>query len=156
MPRNGFTLIEFLMVALIVGIISVVISQILFEGYKNFLTAKDIDEVSYQGWLAVQRISEDVHRIRSANDITTISSSVFTFTDVNGTSVTYQLSGSLLNRNSQTLASGISTLNFTYLNSAGATTSTPSAVRYVKIAVTAVQGSYTASFVTLAGTRMLP
>lgn len=155
MRMRGFTIIEFLMVALIVAIISVVIAQTLFQSYKTMQVSQDISDAQYQAWLGIQRISDDIHTIRSKNDLTTISSGVFAFTDSDGNSVQYQLSGQILTRNGINLATGIQSLSFGYLDSSGVSTAVPSAVRYVSIAITAQQGTASATFSTLVGTRFL-
>lgn len=151
--QHGFSLIELVMTIVIMGIISVVVGEILVQGYKTFITTQDISEVDWQGLLALESLTNDIHNIRSAADITTISSSTFSFTDMTGTTITYALSGSTLQRNSLTVASGVSALTFSYLDKDGAVTASATAVRYVSISVTAVQNNMSLAFTTLVGTR---
>ncbi len=151
--QKGFSLVELVMTIVIMGIISVVVGKILLQGYKTFITAQDISAVDWQGLLALESLTNDIHNIRSAADITTISSSSFVFTDMTGTAVTYALSGSTLQRNSLTVASGISALTFSYLDKNGSVTASTSAVRYISISVTAVQNNMSLAFTTLVGTR---
>src|SRR3990167_1516897 len=124
--QNGFTLIELVFSILLMGIISVVVGSILLNGYKTLLTSENISQADWQGFIALERIVNDIHTIRSAADISTISASNLVFTDVNGNSIQFQLSGSTLLRNSQTLASGIQGLTFGYLDANGSTTATAS------------------------------
>jgi prepilin-type N-terminal cleavage/methylation domain-containing protein len=151
----GFTLIELLITIIIMGILSVVIGKILFQSYQTFITAQYATEIDWQGWLALERMANDLHTIRSANDITTILSNQITFTDVNGNTVQYQLSGQSLMRNSQILASRVQSLNLSYQNQNGTTTAVPSAVRNISLSLTIAQGNLTASFGTLIATRGL-
>lgn len=151
--QKGFSLVELVMTIVIMGIISVVVGKILLQGYKTFITSQDISEVDWQGLLALESLTNDIHNIRSSADITTISSSSFAFTDMTGTSVTYALSGSTLQRNSLTVASGISALTYSYLDKNGSVTASPAAVRYISISVTAVQNNMSLAFTTLVGTR---
>lgn len=151
--QNGFSLIELIITIVIMGIISVVVGKILLQGYKTYITSQNISEVDWQGLLALESITNDIHNIRSASSITTISASSFAFVDMSGTTVTYTLSGSNLQRNGLTVASGVSALTFSYLDDSGAITATASAVRYITISLTAVQNNMSLTFTTLVGTR---
>lgn len=154
--QRGFSLIELIIVMVIISIIAVVIGNILFNSFRTFRVSQDVTDTDWQGLLAIESIANDVHDIRSANDISTINAASFTFVEVGGTSVTYQLSGNNLQRSGTTLASNISALAFAYLDNNGATTTTPSEVRYVRITVTASQNNLVQTFTTLAGTRGMP
>lgn len=150
---RGFTLIEFVFTIILISIISVAINKILFQGYQTILTSNNISEADWQGFIGLERMVNDIHTIRSAADITTIGANQLVFTDVSGNSITFQLSGSNLMRNSQILASGIQSLSFAYSDAAGSTTATASLVRYISITMTMTQGTMTLSMSTLAGTR---
>jgi prepilin-type N-terminal cleavage/methylation domain-containing protein len=154
--QRGFTLLELVMVIVIIGVISVVIAKIMLQGLQSFATSQNTSEVDWQGLIAMERLTSDIHTIRSPSDITTITASQLTFTDTSGTSVQYSLSGNNLLRNSQILASGVTGLTFGYLSDTGATTATASAVRYISISLTLVQSNITTSFSTLVGSRGLP
>jgi hypothetical protein len=58
------------------------------------------------------------------------------FTDMNGNSITYSLSGTSLMRNTQPLADGIGSLTFAYLDRNEAVTSTLANIRYVTVTLT--------------------
>lgn len=151
--KQGFTLIELILVIVIISVISIVVSRILFNSFRMFRISQDIGDTDWQGLLAIESIANDVHDIRSANDITTISPSTFTFVDVGGTSTTYQLSGANLQRGGVTLASNISALSFTYLDEAGVVTATSSLVRFLRVSVTSSQNNLSQNFTSLIGTR---
>lgn len=153
---SGFTLIELLMVIVIMGVISVVIGRILFQSLQTFATAQNISDNDWQGLLSLNVFSNDVHNIRSANDITSISASSFSFVDMAGNAVTYQLSGSALLRNGATLATNVNSIAFTYLDKNYATTATPANVRYITFAVSATKNTLSLSYSTMAGTRGMP
>ncbi len=152
---SGFSLFELVLVIFIMGVISVVIGKILFQSYQSFLTSQDISEVDWSAFIALERIVNDIHRIRSANDITTIQSNQFTFTDDTGNSVQYTLSGNSLLRNSQTLANHIQSVTFNYLDKNGSTTATASAVRFIPLSITVAKGNTSSSFSTVGATRIL-
>jgi prepilin-type N-terminal cleavage/methylation domain-containing protein len=149
----GFTLIEMIIVITLLSIISVVFGGILMNSYQTFSTAQSASDTDWQGFIALERIANDIHTIRSASDITTVSASQLAFTNINGTSVQYTLSSGSLLRNSQPLAKGIQSLSFSYLDKNGLTTATPSAVRFITFTVSATQGGLTQSFTTMSATR---
>lgn len=150
---HGFSLIELIMVIVIISVVSVVISRIMFNSFRMFRVSQDIADTDWQALLAIESIANDIHDIRSANDITTINPSTFAFVDVEGTATTYQLSGNLIQRGGVTLASNVSGLTFTYLDENGVVTATPTLVRYVRVSVTNTQNNLSQNFTSLIGTR---
>ena len=151
--QKGFSLVELIITIVMMGIISVVVGRILIQGYKTFITSQSISEVDWQGLLALESLTNDIHNIRSSSSITTISASSFAFVDMSGTTVTYALSGSNLQRNGLTVASGVSALAFSYLDDAGTVTASATAVRYITVSLTAVENGLSLTFTTLVGTR---
>lgn len=151
--QRGFTLIELVFTMVLIGIISVVVGRILFQGFGDVITAENISNADWQGFTAIERMANDIHTIRSAQDISTIGAAQLVFTDVSGASVQFQLSGSTLLRNSETLAIGIQSLALTYLDGNGNVTATAANVRYIKIAMNMTQGNLTLGLQTLVGTR---
>lgn len=150
---KGFTLIELIATIVLMAIISIIVGQVLLNGYQNFITSQNISQTDWRGLLALERLANDIHTIRSAGDISTITSTQLAFTDVNGTAIQFQLSGSNLLRNSQLLASGVQSFNFSYLDKNGATTAAPSSVRFISISLALVENNFTQSFSTLIATR---
>lgn len=154
--QRGFTLVELVMVIAIMGIVSVVVSRILFQSFQTFIAAQNVTNIDWEALLVMQRFENDVHNIRSSNDISTISSGTFSFVDVSGNTVTYQLSGSTLLRNSQTLATGVQSIAFGYYDANYAVTASTTGVRYVTLSAAFVQNNLSLSFSTMAGTRGMP
>lgn len=149
----GFTFIELIAVIVIISIISVIVSNILFNSFRMFRVSQDVTDTDWQGLLVTETIANDVHNIRSALDITTVTSTSFSFVDMSGNTVTYQLSGGNVLRTSITLASNVTALSFNYFDKNGTTTTTPSAVRYVTASVTESQNGIVKTFTTMVGTR---
>lgn len=150
---HGFTLVEMLFVIVIMSIVCLIIGRLLLNTYLTFSTAQNIADADWNNFLAIERIVNDVHRIRSPGDISTITASQFAMTDVSGNAVSYQFSGSTLTRNSQTLATNIQSFSFAYYDKNGTVTATASSVRYIKIAISVLKGTIPSSFSTLAATR---
>lgn len=153
--QRGFSLFELVMVILIMGVISVVVGKTLYQAAQTFMVQKNISETDWQGFIALERLTTDIHNIRSASSIATITSTQFSFVDADGSTVTYSKSGNSLLRSGQTLATGISGLTFSYFNNTGASTSTADQVRYVNISLILNQGTMNSSLSTLIGTRGL-
>ncbi len=134
--RAGFTLIELVIVIIITGIIIVIASRFLAVGLTSYRNASNLNGSYRNVQLAMERMSRDFRSVPAVSNISTATASTFTFTNSGGTSISYSLSGSNLMRNSQALASHVSALTFTYYTSAGSTTSTISAIRYIGVSVT--------------------
>jgi prepilin-type N-terminal cleavage/methylation domain-containing protein len=136
MKARGFTLIEFVMVIAITGIIISIINATLNQGFLAYLASKNLIDADWQGRLALARMSRDLHGVRSASDISTATASSIVFTNASGTTETYQVSGTTLTLNGQTLANGVQSFSLSYYNQTGASTGTPSAIRYVTVNLT--------------------
>jgi prepilin-type N-terminal cleavage/methylation domain-containing protein len=122
--KMGFTLIEMIIVLVIVGIIAAFSSKLLSQGFSAYLTGKSVEGAVWQARLALARMALDFRRLRSRNDFITKGTNQFVFIDLTGTTITYQLTGSNLTRNGQTLATGVNNLNFNYYDSTGAAATT--------------------------------
>lgn len=152
---RGFTLIELIATIVLFGIISVVVGQTLFEGYKTVLVARDITDVDWQGNMAVTRFGVDIHRVRSVSEVSRMNSSWFTFVDVDGNTVDYRFQGGNWERNSQVLASGIQGITLTYLDKDGAATTNADDLRYISVALTAVKNNSSVNYSTIFGLRSM-
>lgn len=137
---KGFTLIEVVITIVILSIIAAISSRVLAAGFNAYLINQNITNADTQARLAFGRMTRDIHAINSSSSITTATATQLAFTNINNTSITYQLSGSQLTYNSQILADGITSLAFTYFDSSGASTSVLSAIRYITVTLGLNQG----------------
>ncbi|HVE44663.1 MAG TPA: prepilin-type N-terminal cleavage/methylation domain-containing protein [Gammaproteobacteria bacterium] len=151
--QEGFSLIELVLVIAMMGIISTIVGKLLLQGFLNFNNTENISNADWQGYTALAHLTDDIHTIRSAADISTVSATQLTFTNQSASSVQYQLSGSTLVRNGTTVAMGITGITFGYLDKNGTTTGTAANVRYITIALSITQGTITTTYNTLVGTR---
>ena len=143
--QQGFTLIEFVMVVVLVGIIAVVISQIFSQALITTQTEENMSDALWQGQVAMQRMVRDIRLIRSANDITTMTNNNLVFTNIFGSSINYSHSGSgspnPITLNGDNLANGILHLTLGYKTSANATTASATNLAYITISMTVAQNS---------------
>lgn len=132
---QGVTLIEFVMVTVLLSIVAVTVSRIYIQGLTTQQTVANTNDVVWQGQVALQRMVREIRQVRAAVNVSTMTSSVLTFIDMSGTTITYQLSGSTLTRNSIPLADGVSSLAFTYYTQSNVVTATNTTLAYIKISL---------------------
>ena len=138
---SGFTLFELIIVMVITGIIVAGSSNILAQGFRSFVYARNIMEENWQTLIATETMLRDLRAIRSTTDITTATSTNITYNDVSGKVITFDINDSMLRRTengvSQDVASDLANLTFQYYDENGtiiSDTSTPSQreqIRYV-------------------------
>jgi type II secretory pathway pseudopilin PulG len=138
---KGFTYIELILVMLLMSIITVVSTRILSQGFASYLNMQYLTEANWQGQLAMERMILDIRNIGSVNNITAYTASTFSFKNVNGTAISYTLSGTNLTLNGHTLASGISALTFSYYDKNGNSGATQANIEYVTINLTVTKNN---------------
>jgi prepilin-type N-terminal cleavage/methylation domain-containing protein len=158
--KHGFTLIEFIMVIVILGIIAAMSSSLLSIGVTNFITGANIVNANWQGQIAIQRMTRDITLVRSSPDITTATASTFAFTDVFNNTISYTLTGSNLTLTynggtAQTLAAGVNSLTFSYFDNNGVSTAVLANINYVRIALNITQLGENYTLTTSVGPRNL-
>ncbi|MBU1366304.1 MAG: type II secretion system GspH family protein, partial [Candidatus Omnitrophica bacterium] len=97
---RSFTLIEFIVVITIVGILTVGLSTYIIKGIDLWQLITFRNEITASGRLALFRMGREIKRIKNDLSVHIASASRFKFDDVNSSSIDYQLSSSNLKRNS--------------------------------------------------------
>lgn len=151
---GGFTLIEVIMVLVLVGIISLAVSFILFQGTKSFEAMDVKKDLAEQGSLAMERMSLDLMRIRCANlgsacapqstDITAMAPTEIRFVNSDNSGRGFRLdAGTLKLRQGASgtdpedmLANNVSSLTFQYLKKDGTAAAIASDVWTINVAMT--------------------
>lgn len=147
--QQGFTLLEIILVIVITGIIFSIGSLMLNNLSKAYFTGTELNEIDWQGRIALNRLRRELRNVRSATatDLTLLPASEITFTTTTPETITYSLSGSTLMRNAQVLADGISNLNFTYAqNNARSVAATATETYYITVNFTASSGNISRDF----------
>lgn len=120
---KGFTLYEIIAVTIVVGIIFAIGSAALKQGISSSFTSRDLMEATWQGRMALQRISQDI--LNAKNVDTTSTSSQLVLNNYDQTQTTYnQIKQSqpvtqIIQNNSYVLANNIAanSLTFTFYDS---------------------------------------
>jgi prepilin-type N-terminal cleavage/methylation domain-containing protein len=143
--QRGFTLIEFILVTILMSIIAIAVSKIYSQALIVTQTEENMSDAIWQGQIAMQRIVRDLRLIRSANDITTMTSDNLVFTNILGNSINYNHSGSgtanPITINGDDLAYGILHLTLGYKTAANATAATAANLAYIVITINVTQNS---------------
>ncbi len=139
--QQGFTLIEFVIVIILLGVIAIGINTIYTQSLLGMLAGQNTSDALWQGRLGMERMIKEIRATRSAGDISTFTSGEYSFTDISGNSIDYKLSGGGLVRNAVPLADGISSLAFTYYDKSGNTTATAANIEYIKISMHVTQNN---------------
>jgi hypothetical protein len=146
-------LIELILTIILIGIIGFVGSVMILKGTEAYLSEGDRADLTDQGRLAIERMAREIRTVRRASDIAAPGgnpTSTLQFVDVNGTTITYSLSGTDLNRTvggvPSPLAASVTTLQFNHYDKSGALTTTSANIWKIRIDLTVSLGSETQSF----------
>lgn len=139
--QRGVTLVELIIVITILAILAVITLPLLHAGFNSYFAQRNLSDANWQGRLALSRMVRDIHNLPSVGNISTATSTQFTFTDENNASVSYTLSGTNLQRNGVTLANGVGSIAFAYYDSAGAATAVIANIRYIFITLNITQNN---------------
>src|SRR3990170_3027232 len=117
---EGFSLMEIVIVCVLIGIIAAVIIPPLHQGVQSFAVTETRGDLTSQARQAATRMIRELRNIqKEANNtpnITAANATSITFVDVLDNTITFSLSGSTLQRNSNALVDQVSSLQFRYFN----------------------------------------
>lgn len=139
--KKGFTLIELILSVAIIGILAMVIAQALFTGVSSFDIVSKRKALLSDIRLAIDRMSYEITLIPDTNNIVSFSSSSLTFNIPSENNITYTLNSSNITRSSAVIAGNVSSLTFTYLDAAGASTAVKANIKRIGIEISASAGS---------------
>ena len=152
----GFSLMEIVVVCVLIGIIAAVIIPPLHQGVQSFAVTETRGDLTSQARQAATRMIRELRNIQKEADntpnISSANAATITFVDVLDNTITFSLSGSTVQRNSNALVEQVSSLQFRYFNGSNAelTTLPLSAtdrnnVRRIMVTLTLAEGSLTVS-----------
>ncbi|TBR19605.1 type II secretion system protein [bacterium] len=127
--KRGFTLIELIMVIVIVGTLTGISSMYIQQIIDLWSSLSFRSEFVNEARSAISRMAREMRnmklRTQAYEPITLANASALTFVDSNNNNISYSLSGTNLMRNSNILASSISSLQFCYYNSVNSAVCSP-------------------------------
>ncbi|MGH7431143.1 MAG: type II secretion system protein [Candidatus Methylomirabilales bacterium] len=153
---EGFSLIEIVVVCVLIGIIAAVIIPPLHQGVQSFAVTEARGDLTSQARQAATRMVRELRNIQKEADntpnITAANAASITFVDVLDNTITFSLSGSTVQRNSNALVEQVSSVQFRYFNGTNAELTTlplsptdRNNVRRIMMTLTLAEGSLTVS-----------
>ena len=116
----GFSLMEIVVVCVLIGIIAAVIIPPLHQGVQSFAVTETRGDLTSQARQAATRMIRELRNIQKEGDntpnISSANATSITFVDVLDNTITFSLSGSTVQRNSNPLAAQVSSLQFRYFD----------------------------------------
>ncbi|MBI1911492.1 MAG: type II secretion system protein [Deltaproteobacteria bacterium] len=155
---KGFTLLEVLMVIVIIGIVSTVVTVLLLQGTRAFSSLDRRKDLTEQGTLALERISRELRSIRctesgstctpQATDITAMTASEVRFvnTDYQGRGFRLDAVAVKLRQGSgatdpeDILANNVSAFTFEYMKQDGTTAAAVTDIWTITVNMTLTKG----------------
>jgi prepilin-type N-terminal cleavage/methylation domain-containing protein len=122
--KEGFTLIEIVLVILIIAVLAGILIEPLRQGIQSYVGIETRADLTSQAREATTRMIRELRNIRkdagNAPEISTADATSITFADVEDNTITFSLSGSTVQRNSNVLADQVSSLEFRYFDGSNA------------------------------------
>ncbi len=162
--REGFTLIEVVIVIVLIGVLATVLIQPFHQGVQSFIAVETRGDLTAEARQATTRMVREIRNVdkkanKNAPTMSNANATSISFNDVLRNSITFSLSGSTVQRNTNTLADKVSSLQFRYFDGSNAElTSLPLSgpnrekVRKIRVVLTMQEGGQT---VTVTGEALL-
>ncbi len=116
--KEGYTLIEIILVLVIIGVLAGILIEPFRLGVKSYIGIETRADLTSQAREATVRIVREMRNIRKQVDntpeISTANATSITFTDNQGIPISFSLSGSTVLRDTNILADKVSSLDFRY------------------------------------------
>ena len=141
--NRGFSLVELVVVIVLLGLMAAVSANLISDTMLASYTATNNQASGSAARYAAERITREVRELSygatGGYQITTMTATSLAFTKQDGTVVTITSSAGTLTLRytsvgaAQTLATGVSSFAFAYMDQLGATTTDPEEVRFVQV-----------------------
>ena len=122
--NEGFTLMEIILVLVLIGIMAAVLVPTLQEGVQSYTVTETRGDLTAQARQAATRMIRELRNIQKEADntpnISSANVTTVTFVDVLDNTITFNLSGGTVQRNSNALVEQVSNLSFRYFDATNA------------------------------------
>lgn len=157
--HRGFTLVELIITIIILSIIAGGSAILVSKGLDAFFVGRNTIDADWQGRVAIERMTRELHNIRSTRDIIEATNSSIRFIDNMGNDVSYYAVDSQLMRKSpvngveRILADGVF-LMLNYYRGNGTVITTPlifpqvTDIRYIVVTVNVTYGGANFNLIT--------
>ena len=127
MKPKGLTLIEMVVTMTVVAILAGGVALFLVQGANLWSKVTFQLDAMGQGNVAIDRMARELAQIKDDSSVTTATATAFAFTSIANEAIQYQYtsSDSILRRNGQLLASGVSACTWQYWNVKGQSLAAP-------------------------------
>ncbi len=116
--KEGYTLIEIILVLVIIGVLAGILIEPFRQGVKSYIGIETRADLTSQAREATVRIVREMRNIQKKDNdkpnITSADATSITFVDNRGVSISFSLSGSTVLRDTNILADKVSSLDFRY------------------------------------------
>ncbi len=125
MKNRGFTLVEYILVIALSGIIFVSLAQAVIITIRSFDIALAGTEIIGKYDTAYARMMREIRHVKNVSSLVTANSNEIRFIDVDNNDIDYRMSGNQLLRNSTAAIDGVTALTFEYYDRNSAAIATP-------------------------------
>ena len=145
--NKGFTLVEYVLVIALSGIIFLGLAQVVIITLRSFDIVLSGAAIIGQTDTAYQRMMRDIRQIRDRTSLYTAASNDISFADVDGNAIEYRLAGDQIIRNSAVAIDNVTAFSIEYFDRDGNPITTPlvapqnTNVRNVRITLTVTRST---------------
>ncbi len=129
--NNGFTLIEYIIVIVVMGVISSVLAVVVLGGVRAFNAVVVQEELIAGAETTLEILSREIRNSSGPAGVFSAGSEIFSFKDVHGKDISYYSGGGFIMRNGAKAAGNPGRVEFIYLDARGETLQTPVAPEYL-------------------------
>jgi prepilin-type N-terminal cleavage/methylation domain-containing protein len=153
--HKGFSLVELIVVIVLVGIIAGVLSYLLSKGFTSYYFAQSTYNQVESANIAINRMAKELKR---GILITQATSTQVTFTNYDGNSIRYALSGNLLRRrlntgSNFTILNNVTAFSLSYTDNNFNTTASAASASIVTISLTVEENNISYQLMTTVSLR---
>lgn len=141
--RTGFTLIETVITLALLAVVAFGMGSFILSSIQGWVLISQRESAVTIAKSAMNRMTAELRRIRTPQDILIHTNSQCRFVDISNQTIDFVQSGTNLLRNSDVLATGLSSpegLRFTFVDATGESTSVHQEMRSIRVLLSVISG----------------